>query len=230
MINVTKPFLPPKEEYDRYLQGIWQRNWITNHGLTGEDPVRMGTGNSILFPLRVFETRTKPIYIAGTNDAFWKVLCRALGCEEWLADPRFATNAARCENVHLLKRLIEAERVAHMFLVPAMILFMLQSPKVREGDYRTLQLISYGGSPISDRVLTDAMATFGCSERRNGVFMRATTPRRQRVRSRRVHPCRPRRRLRRRRGCGRCRSGWPKGARGPAGGRGGGRGSWAVGC
>lgn len=32
MIPVTKPFLPPKEDYDRYLQGIWQRNWITNHG------------------------------------------------------------------------------------------------------------------------------------------------------------------------------------------------------
>ncbi|NCU05937.1 MAG: DegT/DnrJ/EryC1/StrS family aminotransferase [Chitinophagaceae bacterium] len=32
MINVTKPFLPPKEEYDRYLHGIWQRNWVTNHG------------------------------------------------------------------------------------------------------------------------------------------------------------------------------------------------------
>ena len=32
MINVTKPFLPPKEEYDLLLQGIWQRNWITNHG------------------------------------------------------------------------------------------------------------------------------------------------------------------------------------------------------
>lgn len=32
MINVTKPFLPPKEEYDKYLQGIWQRNWVTNHG------------------------------------------------------------------------------------------------------------------------------------------------------------------------------------------------------
>ncbi len=52
--------------------------------------------------------------------------------------------------------------ITHTFLVPAMILFMLQSPKVKEGDYRTLKLISYGGSPISDRVLTDAMAAFGC--------------------------------------------------------------------
>ncbi|MGM0944165.1 MAG: DegT/DnrJ/EryC1/StrS family aminotransferase [Bacteroidota bacterium] len=32
MIPVTKPFLPPREEYDRYLDGIWQRNWLTNNG------------------------------------------------------------------------------------------------------------------------------------------------------------------------------------------------------
>lgn len=32
MINVTKPFLPPREIYNKYLDGIWQRNWITNHG------------------------------------------------------------------------------------------------------------------------------------------------------------------------------------------------------
>lgn len=32
MINVTKPFLPPKEEFDALLEGIWQRNWLTNNG------------------------------------------------------------------------------------------------------------------------------------------------------------------------------------------------------
>jgi len=32
MISVTKPFLPPKEDYDQYLEGIWQRNWLTNNG------------------------------------------------------------------------------------------------------------------------------------------------------------------------------------------------------
>lgn len=32
MIPVTKPFLPPKEVYDQYLKGIWERNWLTNHG------------------------------------------------------------------------------------------------------------------------------------------------------------------------------------------------------
>ncbi|NJN27820.1 MAG: DegT/DnrJ/EryC1/StrS family aminotransferase [Cyclobacteriaceae bacterium] len=32
MIPVTKPFLPPRAEYERYLDGIWNRNWLTNHG------------------------------------------------------------------------------------------------------------------------------------------------------------------------------------------------------
>jgi dTDP-4-amino-4,6-dideoxygalactose transaminase len=32
MIPVTKPFLPPKEEYSKYLEGIWERNWLTNNG------------------------------------------------------------------------------------------------------------------------------------------------------------------------------------------------------
>ena len=32
MINVTQPYLPPLEEYEKYLKGIWQRKWLTNHG------------------------------------------------------------------------------------------------------------------------------------------------------------------------------------------------------
>jgi len=32
MIPVTKPFLPPIEDYQKYLQEIWGRNWLTNNG------------------------------------------------------------------------------------------------------------------------------------------------------------------------------------------------------
>src|SRR5690554_4667379 len=32
MIAVTKPFLPPQDEYEKYLKGIWQRQWLTNMG------------------------------------------------------------------------------------------------------------------------------------------------------------------------------------------------------
>lgn len=32
MINVTKTFLPPLEDYIRLLEGVWERGHITNHG------------------------------------------------------------------------------------------------------------------------------------------------------------------------------------------------------
>ena len=32
MIPVTKPFLPPQEEYLKLVDGIWKRNWLTNMG------------------------------------------------------------------------------------------------------------------------------------------------------------------------------------------------------
>lgn len=32
MISVTQPFLPPMEEYQKYLDGIWKRHWLTNMG------------------------------------------------------------------------------------------------------------------------------------------------------------------------------------------------------
>ena len=32
MINVSKPFLPPAEDYDGYMKGIWERQWLTNNG------------------------------------------------------------------------------------------------------------------------------------------------------------------------------------------------------
>jgi len=31
-INVTKPFLPPRSEYEAYIAGIWNREWLTNNG------------------------------------------------------------------------------------------------------------------------------------------------------------------------------------------------------
>ena len=32
MIPVTKPFIPPREEYQSYLKGIWEREYLTNNG------------------------------------------------------------------------------------------------------------------------------------------------------------------------------------------------------
>ena len=44
MIPITKPFLPPQEEYEKYLSGIWKRNWLTNMGpLSSELEMKLKT-------------------------------------------------------------------------------------------------------------------------------------------------------------------------------------------
>ncbi len=57
---------------------------------------------------------------------------------------------------------IAEHRITHSFLVPAMIQFMLQVPGADRADYSSLKGISYGASPISEKVLVDAMRTFKC--------------------------------------------------------------------
>jgi dTDP-4-amino-4,6-dideoxygalactose transaminase len=53
MIPVTKPFLPPIEEYEQYLQGIWKRNWLTNNGpLVNELELKLKEYLSVMVPLR----------------------------------------------------------------------------------------------------------------------------------------------------------------------------------
>ena len=69
--------------------------------------MRTGSSNGLICPLRVFPTRTQPIFIAGTNDAFWKILCKALGRQDWLDDKRFATNADRVAHRATLEPMIE---------------------------------------------------------------------------------------------------------------------------
>jgi acyl-CoA synthetase (AMP-forming)/AMP-acid ligase II len=59
-------------------------------------------------------------------------------------------------------RSIGEHRITHAFLVPAMIMLMLQTPGVAECDFSSLKIIAYGGSPISDSVLRKAIEVFGC--------------------------------------------------------------------
>ncbi len=58
--------------------------------------------------------------------------------------------------------IIERDRIEVMLLVPAMILFLVQAPQIRETDLSSLRLIVYGAAPIPAELLKQAMATFGC--------------------------------------------------------------------
>jgi len=58
--------------------------------------------------------------------------------------------------------IIQRERLQVMLLVPAMVLFLLQAPQIRETDLKSLRLIVYGAAPMPVELLKQAMAVFPC--------------------------------------------------------------------
>ena len=74
---------------------------------TGTPPGRTGARHPTITPFSTYRAADGFFVIAAGNDAMFATLCITLNLP--LADdPRFATNAARCEHHALLKRLIEA--------------------------------------------------------------------------------------------------------------------------
>ena len=83
---------------------------------TGVAPGPSGARHPTITPFATFRAADGFVVIAAGNDAMFAKLCQVLGLP-LAADPRFASNAARCENHALLKRLIETatlgQPVAH---------------------------------------------------------------------------------------------------------------------
>ncbi len=57
---------------------------------------------------------------------------------------------------------IEKHRVTHAFFVPAVVQTIVSAPGVEDADLSSMQLLSYGASPIGDAVLRRAIAVVGC--------------------------------------------------------------------
>ena len=115
-------------------------------GMLGSIPAEIGyTG-----PPGVFLNALPTFHIAGIGVA---VLTSSLGGLS-LLHPDF--------NPPAILDAIPRHKVTHTFLVPAMIQFLLQVPGIDKKDFSTLHTISYGASPITERVLVDAIRSFGC--------------------------------------------------------------------
>jgi dTDP-4-amino-4,6-dideoxygalactose transaminase len=91
MINVTKSYLPPLEEYVKYLEKIWDSGWLTNHGVMVQEletglkeylgvPYLHYVSNgtiAIQIALRALEIQGEVIttpfsYVATTNSILWE--------------------------------------------------------------------------------------------------------------------------------------------------------------
>ncbi|MBI2738257.1 MAG: long-chain-fatty-acid--CoA ligase [Rhodospirillales bacterium] len=74
-----------------------------------------------------------------------------------------ATNHVMREFVPVeILQTVEREKLQVMLLVPAMILFLVQAPQIRETDLSSLRLIVYGAAPIPADLLRQAMDIFPC--------------------------------------------------------------------
>jgi crotonobetainyl-CoA:carnitine CoA-transferase CaiB-like acyl-CoA transferase len=76
----------------------WIPYQIMSYLGTGEVPRRHGSGTAMLAPYEAYPTRDGRILVAAGNNSIWGELCRALGAEELLEDPRFEDNPSRVEN------------------------------------------------------------------------------------------------------------------------------------
>ena len=74
---------------------------------TGESPGPTGSAHVLTAPYQAFRTDDGWINIGGANQANWERIAGVLGHPEWCADPRFATNSARMENIDVLAALME---------------------------------------------------------------------------------------------------------------------------
>jgi len=59
-------------------------------------------------------------------------------------------------------RMIPEYRITKALFVPAMLLFLLQSPQCRQTDFTTLNLIVYGASPAPVELVRNSLTVFGC--------------------------------------------------------------------
>ena len=59
-------------------------------------------------------------------------------------------------------RLIEVEKVNVLFMVPAVILFIMQQPNIGEADVSSVRQVIYGAAPIAEELLVQASAKFKC--------------------------------------------------------------------
>ena len=73
-------------------------NALARYAVSGEVPQPLGSRHPAITPFQFFAASDGYIVLAAGNDGLWQKLCKALGQEDLIADPRFADNALRTEN------------------------------------------------------------------------------------------------------------------------------------
>lgn len=81
--------------------------FYTRHHQGEKLPTRQGHTWDSYQPVGAFYTADKPVYLSIPYPGLWEQFCGAIDREEWIDDPRFATDEARIENSEILHEKIE---------------------------------------------------------------------------------------------------------------------------
>jgi crotonobetainyl-CoA:carnitine CoA-transferase CaiB-like acyl-CoA transferase len=74
---------------------------------TGKSPGPLGSAHQLSAPYQVIQCQDKSITVGAANQATWERLCRAIGREELLEDPRFGTDPLRRSHYQVLAQKLE---------------------------------------------------------------------------------------------------------------------------
>ncbi|AFL66189.1 CaiB/BaiF CoA transferase family protein [Desulfurococcus amylolyticus] len=101
---------PIKIEVPMYDTAIFSMCYLPIMYLTtGRKPRRMGSAHPSMVPYQAFRDRDgKWFIVAAANDRLWGSLCRAIGREDLVNDPRFRTNADRVANREALVNMLQS--------------------------------------------------------------------------------------------------------------------------
>ncbi|WP_223592733.1 CaiB/BaiF CoA transferase family protein [Neobacillus bataviensis] len=91
-----------------YETGVF---WVGYHMLswlaTGNEPKKNGAGHTAFAPYGAFQASDAPVIIGISNNSLFKRLCKVLGKDEWIEDPRYKNNPERVEHRETLRVAIE---------------------------------------------------------------------------------------------------------------------------
>jgi long-chain acyl-CoA synthetase len=157
--------------------------WISQ--FPAEEPGVQAAGGDTCYQLYTSGTTGLPKGVELTNDNFFSLM--GMATAEWrftagsvnlVAMPLFhiagsgwgvvglytgaKTVLLREVNPAEILQVIPRHRVTHALLVPAVLQFLLATPGVHDTDFSSLEVMVYGASPITEKVLVSSMETFGC--------------------------------------------------------------------
>lgn len=91
------------------FEGLFQQNsFFEMASVCGQDPKRLGQHHATLSPYGVFSGKNgQNAVICAPNNKLWAIFCKAIGKEEYITHPDFATGPDRSSNLQKVVDIIE---------------------------------------------------------------------------------------------------------------------------